>query len=74
MLWGMASVYCKRVDILWPLLNNMTYMLHSEGHEDEDPRGGCGGGCWRATDVSPELEKLVAAVPKNLDIKGDDAM
>ena len=49
-------------------------MLHSEGREDEDPRGGCGGGCWRATDVSPELEKLVAAIPKNLDIKGDDAM
>ena len=74
-LQGTASVYCKKVDFLWQLLNKTIDMLHSKGGEGEEgAEEGAGGGRRRrrAVDMSAELEELEAAVTKNLDIKGDE--
>ena len=45
-LQGTASVYCKKVDFLWGLLNKMIDMLHSKkgGDADGTEDGAEGGG------------------------------
>ena len=78
MLQGTASVYCKKVDFLWGLLNKMIDMLHSKkgGEADGADEGGEGGGVGRrrrrCVDMTAEFEDLVAVVAKNIDLKGDD--
>jgi len=77
-LQGTASVYCKKVDFLWGLLNKMIDMLHSKkgGEADAAYEGGEGGGGGRrrrrCVDMTAEFEDLVAVVAKNIDLKGDD--
>ena len=74
MLQGTASVYCKKVDFLWGLLNKMIDMLHSKkgGEADGADEGGEGGGGGRrrrrCVDMTAEFEDLVAVVAKNIDL------
>ena len=76
-LQGTASVYCKKVDFLWGLLNKMIDMLHSKkgGDADGTEEGGEGGGGRRrrrCVDMTAEFEDLEAVVAKNIDLKGDN--
>ena len=76
LLQGTTSVYSKKIDFLWKLVEEMLEMLRNkktreEGGEGEENAGGAGSsrGRRRNIDLTREFEYLTMDIGKNIDMK-----
>ena len=75
-LQGSASVYSKKIDFLWMLVEKMTEILRNKITENEEIENGLGSvrGRRKKIDMPREFEYLNIDIGKNINMSGEEEM